>query len=471
MKIAFVWAPFNHKRFEEDIEIVSEEFTVPTPLGLAYAAAIAEEHGHECIIIDANVNPRLTKNEVLAKIIDFKPDLLGFLLTIYMFRQTHEWVRFMKKNTGLPILAGNICLDYYAKEVFFHPEYDYGIIGPATKNLPELLQRLENKKSVNDIEGLVFRKDNQVRINFPKSLKEDFGILPFPALHLLDNRKYNTIISKRKNFTVMMTSKGCPFKCNFCIVHNLPYSCRTPENAVDEIERAYREFNIREIEFFDPIFNFNKKRVIDICREIVRRGLDVHWACRARIDLMDEELLKWMKEAGCHRIYYGVESGSNKILEDMNKGITTDKTREILKLTKKQGIMTLAFILFGAKGDTYETVTETIDYVCSLPLDYAQFHRCVAKPATPLYDQIKQTTGRDYWAEYILGIADEERLPTPWTSLSDEEIEELTVKAYRTFYFKPKRLWKLLIGIKSFEEFTRYVRSAIGLLKVKSDLS
>lgn len=471
MKIAFIWPPFDHKLFEEDLDIVSTEFAQPPPLGIMYAAAIAEQHGHECIVIDANVKPRLTKEEVLKKVEEFNPDMLGYLLTVYMFRQTHEWIKYLKDNTGLPVVVGNICLDYYPNEVMSHPEIDYGIIGPATKNFPELLSRIEKKKSIEDIAGLIFRKNGQICINPAITLKEDFSILPFPARHLIDNSKYHTIVSKRKNFTVMMTSKGCPFTCNFCIVENIPYSYRTPEATVDEIEHCYRNFNIREIEFFDPLFNCNKDRVIKICKEIIRRKLDIRWACRARADLMDGEILKWMKSAGCHRIYYGVESGSDVILRKMGKRLSKDKVKEAIYMTKKEGMLTLAFCLIGSTGDTYETVSESINYVCSLPLDYAQFHKCVAKPGTPLYEQVKKETGRDYWSEYILGTAGEERLPSPWTTLTENEIEELTLKAYHKFYFRPKKLLQLLVSIKSPAELGRYIRSTIGLLNSKSDVS
>ncbi len=471
MKIAFVFAPFDHKCFEEDIDVVSREFSQPPPLGLTYAAAIAEKYGHPCIIIDANANPRLTKEEVLSRIEDFKPHILGFMLTAYMFQQTLGWIRFLKQSTNLPVLVGNVLLELYPNEVLSHLEIDYGIIGPATKSLPKLLYNLEKNRDIENIEGIAFRKNGRVCINFPSTLREDFSILPFPALHLLENHKYHTIVSKRKNFTLTITSKGCPYNCNFCFVKNIPYSCRSVEATVDEIEYFYKQFGIREIEFFDPVFNLNKSRVIKICREIVRRRLGVKWACRARVDNMDKELLEEMKKGGCHRIYYGIETASEGILENTGKGIALEQTEKAICLTKQKGILTLGFFLIGAPGDTQETVLETINFALRLPLDYAQFHKVVAKPATILYEHVKKTTGRDYWRQYILGKVGEERLPSPWTSLTEDKIESLTVKAYRKFYFRPSRLTKMILGIKSFNELARYIRSGLGMWSIKSDLS
>lgn len=470
MKIAFVFAPFDHKKFEEDIDIVSREFTQPPPLGLAYAAAIAEQHGHQAIIIDANVRPRPTKEEVAEKIIDFGAQMVGFMLTAYMFHQTLEWIKFIKQHTGLPVLAGNVLLDLYPREVMAYAEIDYGIIGPAAKNLPLLLYNLEKRRSLDNIEGLAFKQNGKVCVNFPSSLEEDFGNLPFPARHLLPNEKYYTIVSKRKNFTIMITSKGCPSRCGFCYVKNIPYSCRSAEATIDEIEQCYRKYNIREIEFFDPLFTLNKQRVIDISRQIRKRNLDVIWACRSRVDTVDGELLDEMKSGGCRRIYYGIESGCQRILNVTQKGITLDRIKSMIDLTKSKGILVLGFFLIGSPGDTIETVSNTIDFSLSLNLDYAQFHKTMAKPGTILYEQVKETTGRDYWREYISGKAQEERLPSPWTSLTEEDIEKLTIKAYRKFYFNPSRLRKIILGIRSFNELSRYIRSGLGLCAVKSDL-
>lgn len=295
MKIAFIFAPFSHKKFEEDIDVVSREFTQPPPLGLAYAAAIAEQHGHEAIIIDANVKPRHSKKEVVDKILGSGAQMVGFMLTAYMFQQTLEWIKFIKQNTGLPVLVGNMLLDLYPLEVMSHKEIDYGIIGPAAKNLPRLLYNLERGRNLDDIDGLVFRQDGKVYINPPLTLEEDFKALPFPARHLLPNEKYYTILSKRKNFTIMITSKGCPSRCGFCYVKNIPYSSRPVEKIIDEIEECYKSHNIREVEFFDPLFTLDRQRVIDISRQIRKRKLDVIWACRSRVDTVDDELLDEMK--------------------------------------------------------------------------------------------------------------------------------------------------------------------------------
>lgn len=458
-----------HRRFEEDIDIVGREFGVLPPLGLAYAAAIMEKAGHDVTIIDANAL-KLSKENVLRRLIEFKPDMLGFMLTVWTFQLTLNWIRYLKSELKMPVLVGNIQLELYPQETLTHKEIDYGIIGSAQKPLPELLFALENNRSFEYIKGLVFRKNGETVINFPDTLYEDFNTLPFPARHLLPNNRYREVMSKRKNFTIMLTSKGCPAQCSFCHIKGTPYSARSPIMVVDEIEECYKKYKIREIDIFDPSFSIDKKRIIAICREVRKRNIEINFSCRARIDQVDEELLDEMAMAGFKRILYGIESGDQEILDRINKGITIEQIREAIRLTKKKKILALGFFLIGSPGETMLSVKKTIRFAKELKLDYAQFHKVMAKPCTDLYNQVVKETKRDYWREFVLGDAGEERLASPWTKLSQKEIEDFTIMAYRAFYFRPKYLLGTFVNIRSMNEFARYARSALGLLKVKSDV-
>ena len=471
MKVALVFPHYSHlhRRFEEDIDIVGREFGLLPPLGLAYAAAIMEKAGHKVIIIDANAL-RLSKEEVLNRLTAFSPDILGFMLTVWAFQLTLSWIKYLKAKMVLPVVVGNIQLELYPRETLTYKEIDYGIIGSAQQSLPELLHALENKGSLKHIKGLAFRNNGETVINFPDSFYEDFKTLPFPARHLLPNDRYREVMSKRKNFTVIITSKGCPDKCAFCHIKETPYSTRSPQRVVDEIEECYQKYHIREIDIFDPSFTINKRRVMAICQEVRRRKIEIDFSCRARVDQIDKELLNEMAITGFKKILYGIESGNQTILDRVNKGITIEQIREAIRWTKERGILTLGFFLIGSPGETLSTVKKTIKFAKELRLDYAQFHKVMAKPRTDLYTQVVRETNRDYWREFVLSNVGEERLPSPWTDLSEKEIENLTIRAYRSFYFRPGYLLKTFVNIKSMDEFARYLRSALGLLTVKSDV-
>lgn len=468
MRIAFIYPPTIHKRFEEDVDVVSREFGVFPPLGLAYAAAINEKAGNRSLIVDANAE-RLNRWDALVRINRFKPDMLGFMLTAYGFFDTLEWIRFFKEETRIPVLAGNVLCDMYPDMVMQYREIDYIIIGPATNSLPHLIKRLQNREGLNGLSGVGWRDNGKVIISRPSSIKEDFDSLPFPARHLLPNDRYHAVMSKRKNYTIMVTSKGCNGRCSFCHIHGIPYSFRPEDGVVAEMEECYKKYNIREMDIFDPSFTISKERIFKICEGIIRKGIDIHWACRARVDQVDEELLDIMARAGCRRILYGIESGVDENLAKMKKGIVVEQAKKAVDMTKKADILALGFFMLGVPGETIETLRRTIEYSRQIGVDYAQYHRTMAKPDTELTRQVNDVLGCDYWKEYISGRVPERRLPTPWMEVPDDVIQKAAKYAYLKFYFRPGYFLHLISGIKSREEFSRYVRSGFGLLFSRRD--
>lgn len=463
MHIALVFPPFQHRKFSENLKVVDEEFILAPPIILAYVSAILEQAGHEVRLIDANVL-KLSKEETLRQTLDFRPDLLGFRMDTYNFQETLEWIRYLKEKTRLPVIVGGINITNYPLESFSHPEIDYGIVGEAIESLPKFLRITENGDDLHKVEGLVWRKNGKIKINPPKSNLVDFDSYPFPARHLLPNEKYHSFISQRKNFTIILTSTGCPFKCKFCVIARLPYRERSPKNVVDEIEQCYYDYGIREIDIFDGTFFINKKRTLEICEEINRRGIKVDWTCRSRADVLNEEVLREASRAGCREINLGIESAVPEILEGINKQIKVEQVKKAVKLCNEFGIRVLGFFMFGNPGETEESLKKTIDFMLSLNIDFVQICRTIAKPKTDLDDLLIKETGRDYWREFVLGKVGEERLPTPWTKLSQRKIEKYLKLAYYKFFFRPKYIWRRIVQLKSFSELWKYVRVAIRML-------
>jgi radical SAM superfamily enzyme YgiQ (UPF0313 family) len=186
-----------------------------------------------------------------------------------------------------------------------------------------------------------------------------------------------------------------------------------------------------------------------------RRNLDILWACRARIDSVDDELLTEMKNAGCGRIYFGIEAGEQEMLDNMNKGIKIEQIRETLKLVRKKGIRALGFFLIGSPGETRATVKKTLKFARSLPLDYVQFSKTTAKPLTTMWRDLVQESGYDYWREYILGNTEEAPLPRPWTELTNDEIDEIARNAYVKYHSRPWFLLRHTLQVRSYSEFRR----------------
>ena len=463
MRFALVFNPFKYKVHEENIRVVQKYFGLFPPLSLAWVAAIAERAGHEAIIVDARTL-RLGKEDVLEKLKVFKPDIMGFMLTTYMFQDTLEWIRFLKANLNIPVVVGGYNFRVYPKESLLHDEIDFGVVEQAYYTIPALLKELERANpNFDNVPGLVYKKNGKVIITtHPREI--DFNQFPNPARHLLPNELYAEFPTERKNFTVMVTSLGCPRSCNFCEAGRTAYSPRSPETVIEEIKECYYKYNIREIDFFDYEFTALKNRVIEICDLIIKNNIDIIWACRSRIDSVDEQLLRKMKSAGCVRIYFGIESGDQAILDRINKRITISQIGNAIKLCKKIGIKTLGFFLIGAPGDTVESIKKTVKFAIGLNLDYVQFSKCLAKPLTPLWKDLVKSTGSDYWSDWVRGKEKDRPLPRPWTKLTNEQIDSLTKWAYIKYHSRAAFIIKSILKLKSFKEFKRKTRAFLDMV-------
>lgn len=439
--------------------MVDEEFCLAPPIILSYVAAILEKAGHEVMILEANAL-KLSKEKSLLILKKFSPDVIGFRADSYWFHRVVEWASFLKERCKAKIIVGGINVTLYPLESMSHDCFDFGLTGEANESLPKLLSCLESGANPEGIEGLVYRSGKVVRCNPPSSSLINFDDYPFPARHLLPNSRYSSFTSQRKNFTIILTNIGCHFACSFCAINRLPLRCRSPQNIVDEMEQCYKDFGIREVDFFSPSFFINREIALKTCKEIIRRNIKIEWSCRSRIDEVDEELLRQAYKAGCRRIYYGIESASSVVLRNISKGITLDQIANAVAMSRRFKIKTLGFFMIGNPGDTKESILDTIEFSKRLKLDYIQVCRTIAKPNTALNDFVINNTGQDYWRKYI--VKGDERIcfPTPWISMTREELDNYVKRFYRSFYFRPLYIIKLILDVKSIPEFLRYCKVA-----------
>jgi len=470
VNITLVHAPFGHHAFSENLRVVDEDFIVPPPIILAYVAAIAERAGHKVDLIDAHAT-RMGMDEAADRIKASGAEAIGFRVDVYNFHRTLEWIRHLKKATGLPVFAGGIGMTEYPVECMSHPEVDYGFVGEAVRSLPRFLDVLGRGGDPGGVPGLVWRDGRGLVRNEPEATFADFDEYPFPARHLLPNELYGSFVSKRRNFTIMLTSTGCPYRCAFCEIAPLHYRARSPAGIAREVAECCRDFGVREIDFFDATFFINLDRSLEICDRIASLKCDLEWTCRSRVDVVNDDILRAAKRAGLRMINFGIESASTDVLKNVKKDITPSQVRVAIEMCKRHGIMTLGFFMIGNPGETRETVEETIRYMRSLDLDFVQVCRTIAKPASELNRALVAQTGRDYWAEFIRGDVPEQRLPTPWTDLSQEEVESYMKKAYYGFYFRPRTVLHTALGVRSYGEFARYARVGLRMLfKNTSDI-
>jgi anaerobic magnesium-protoporphyrin IX monomethyl ester cyclase len=325
---------------------------------------------------------------------------------------------------------------------------------PATGSAPRL----------DKVPGLTYRDAaGDVRRNPDRPLFEPLDKMPFPARHIVKDAGYRAGIYSGGRPTAMVSSRGCPYRCTFClwpdVLYGHKFRARSAKNVVDEIEEAVRVYGHDEIYFDDDTFTIDRQRVLDICRLIQERRLEkeVEWIAQCRVDTIDREMLEAMKAANCGYILFGVESGSPEMLKRMKKGITLDKVRSAFELTKEVGIKTQAFFLFGMPGETQKTIRETIEFAKQLNASSTQFAMAIPHPGTALYQECVDNgwlTSTD-WADYT---AESSLIETPW--LTAKEIEEARVRAYREYYYRPRFIVGEALKIRRLADIKRLARGA-----------
>jgi len=362
-------------------------------------------------------------------------------------------------------MVGGYGVTLYPMESAAPEEVDFGFVKHVHESLPKFLDEFEGMKRFSGIPGLIYKDNGKIRFVPPSDSGQfDFNELPDPARHLLPNEIYASFPTKRKNFTAMITSMGCPHRCIFCTVARTAYSPRSSALVLREIEECYYKHGIREIDFFDYEFTVDRKRVMEICDGIIQKGMDLHWACRTRVDSVDSELLEKMKKSGCDRIYYGIESGVQEILDTIHKDITLEQVREAVTLTKKTGMEPLGFFMIGSPGETRGTIKKTLRFANSLNLNYVQFGRFNAKPATAIYADLMVSAKMDYWRDYMMGAIEPRPLPRPWTKLTQKEVDEFCRMAYVKFHLRPLFLLKSALAVKTAPELARKMLAFFEML-------
>jgi radical SAM superfamily enzyme YgiQ (UPF0313 family) len=471
LKVALVYPPYGAVKNEPGIKAVKENYGIFPSLSLLYVAGILEAAGAEVLFIDAHAEG-LTPEQTVARLRAFGPSYIGYTITTYLFFQTLDWIKHLKEQVPVPTIVGGVHLSIYPTETLHHDAIDYAVTGEAEFSLPELLWTLESGRDLSDVRGIAYRENGPVSeggvVRVTQAAQTvDVDLAPFPARHLLDNTIYHSFISKRQNFTVFITSRGCPYKCIFCEQGSKAFRARSPKNTVDELEIAVKEHGVRELDFFDSSFTIRKQRVIDICDEIKRRKLDITWAARTRVDCISRDVLQAMHSAGCSRIYYGIESGNREILRVLKKSTSLDVIKRVVRETKEEGIDTFGYFMVGNPYETPATVRQTIRLALDLDLDYAQFSKVTPMPATEMYTMLLKETGRDYWREFVLNPHND-LVPRPHCDMTDAEIQRWCRLAYLRFYYRPSMIKRRVGTMESFDEFRRSAETAVAMVRQRN---
>ena len=397
MKVCLIdAAAVNAKRF----------FPHWTPLGLAYIAATLEQGGHEVLIIERDVLFR--KNRLSVDRVDhimeerlklFRPDLIGMSSASELFQDVMKSAHIAKTLfPGVPVVYGGHHASAVSAEVLeVCSDIDIVAAGEGEETMLELAAGTQHA----EVKGICFRASESIIKNSPRPVIEPLDTLPMPARHLLDMDFYTRLSpSSIRNVTLrattMLTSRGCPFNCTFC-VESLPvgkkHRAHSPVRIIAELDHILRNYDVEAIYFLDEGFLTNLPRVRELCDIMMRDGYNqqVKWTAQVRVDHLDQDLLKLMKEAGCVQLECGFETASDRLLKSVNKKTSQQKNREIVTLVKASGIRCLAYIIAGLPGETEEEFQASVEFIKTSGVDAVVFSQFVPHPGSVLYNELIQT--------------------------------------------------------------------------------
>ncbi|MFA4907704.1 MAG: radical SAM protein, partial [archaeon] len=345
--------------------------TLP-PLGLASVASRLVKEGFEVRILDQPTE-RTTKEGFEEYLLREKPDVITFGAFTMEMPEVAEEARAAKRV--LPnvktVIGGYHVISLPTETLDEFKEFDFGAAGEG-QCLVNLANALRSNLDFADFKGIVYRENGKaVYTGAPPKIMDLDGI-PFPTYDLLPMKKYRYQQERTKDrqYFTMMTMRGCPFQCTFCANAGSFAGMRSVKNVLEEIDVLYNKYGVRAIGFLDDTFNITKERVMELCEGLIKRNYDLVWGCLCRVAPVDDEMLGAMKKAGCAKISYGVESGNQEILNLMKKGITLEQIRNTFALTRKNGIITLAYAMINHPDETRENINETKKFVKSLKPDY-----------------------------------------------------------------------------------------------------
>ena len=443
----------------------SDDMGVFPHLGLMYIAAVLQQDDvFEVKLIDMALE-KLELFDLLQIYDKFRPQVIGltsYTDCLYDLKLLIHALRSFSHKTF--ICAGGAHVEAYSKEMLTAFPVDCIIRGDGEYAFRELCRRLRDGKNWHDVRGIGYKDGLSMHLNEPWQV-EDLDKLPFPKRTLSSMHKVTSAVVGDSSITSICSSRGCPFPCTFCNSPYKNYRLRSPENVTSEIEQCYLEYGIDTFFFFDDLFNLDKQRLLEMCAAIRCLPFRIKWSFRGRINAVDEHVLRACKDAGCNRIHFGVEAGTERILKIYKKGVTLSEIRKVFTLCRKVGIETVGNFMFGAPGETLAEMKETINFAYSLKPSFVEFHVLVPYPYTEIYKNMLQSglVKEDVWLQFALDPQPEFVPPLCEEYVPSENMYSLLNQAYRGFYLRPSYIIQHLSKLSSLKDLLLKAKGAYRL--------
>lgn len=412
------------------------------PLHLCALATMLEDAGHEVRVFDY-AGPLHETDQYFAEIADYRPRMAGLTcFTRYLPGFHRVTSRLAKALPGTALVAGGAHPTAWpAWTLEKMPQFDYAMVGECDYSVLKLAEMMDGKLAADTVPGLVYRDNGQVRMN-PRDAVGDLSALPQLRRSFLDryyrqNMYWN--ITSRGKVDMLVTSRGCPYGCSFCFKVERRYRFRSTDHVMAEFEELRRR-GVKTVHVQDDAFTVNKKRCHEICAELARGKFGFHLKVRSRVNNVDMETLQILKKAGVKWVVYGFESGSQAVLNDMNKATTVEQNRRAVELTRQAGLVCQGDIMIGMPAETPDTIRETTEFLKKYRVLYGGATVLYPLPATKVYDDAKangmlvgdwDVNGGEPWVRL------------PWAS-SPRDMAVVSARMSREVMFHPRYVWEYL---------------------------
>lgn len=450
MKVFIIYPPLTMwERYSSDIGHAGGR---QLPLGIFYLASYIRGKGHEVCVIDAEAEQKKI-TDIAALADQFHPDAIGISATTVAFPRALEVAEAIKNRMGqhVPVIIGGPHVTAAFEETISQPSLDIAVLGEGEAALADLLDTFAKGGDLSAVEGIAFRKNGQVIVTPRRPYIGDIDDIPYPAYDLVpDMSLYNPPPANYKALPVanIITSRGCPNQCTFCdrSVFGREMRLRSPENIAAEIEMLYRQYHIREIAFVDDTFTLKPQRIVELFNILDEKNIRFPWTCMSRINTVDHDILKFMKEHGCWHISFGIESGSDEILKLIKKKISLKRAAEIIGICRDLHIRTKGFFILGHPGETPKTIEQTIRLTLDLPLDDIVVTLNTPLPGTEQYESAGNYGTLDNLDWSTFNMWNPVFIPT---GLSRDLMISKHKEFYRRFYLRPRIIARYLLSFLS----------------------
>jgi len=441
------------------------------PLGLLYVASVFESEDCKVRFLDID-NERIKLNGISSILKDFNPDIVGITALTPTYINAISIAKIVKqRNEDTKVIFGGIHPTILPLEVIQNEYVDFVIEGEGEISTRELIRQFNSTRpDFTKVMGLWFKQNGKVFNNARPPLVKALDSIDFPAWHLINNpKRYTGQDALRMPIASIITSRGCPGRCTFCQTKNLfgkSFRYRSVQNIIAEIDILVNQFNVKEIHIMDDVLTLKKERILKLCKEIRNRGYDIAFQISngLRADMVDEDILKALKSIGLINVGFGVETGSDEIMKRIKKSeISKDKVRKVYEIAKRLGFETWAYFIFGLPGETEKTAKETINFAIELNPDFAKFLILKPFPGTEIFEELnnKGLICDHKYSHYGLYTTPVHRLE----NMSATEILDWQKKAFREFYFRPKKLLSLVFRKWSITRIRKTLHSLNFILK------